>query len=86
MADPTTARDSIAGHDRQAPPGAPRWVKIAAAIALIAVVMIAVMLLFGADHGPGRQTSGGAGADPAVSATRSAIGGGHSLASGAHRP
>jgi hypothetical protein len=35
--------------------GTPRWVKVAAIIALVVVVMIVVMLLVGGDHGPGRH-------------------------------
>jgi hypothetical protein len=37
------------------PPGTPRWVKVAAVIALLILVMLAVALLSGGKHGPGRH-------------------------------
>jgi hypothetical protein len=37
-------------------PATPRWVKVLAAIGLIAVVAILVMVIIGGDHGPGRHT------------------------------
>jgi hypothetical protein len=43
-------------------PGTPRWVKISALVAGIAVLLIAVVLLtgIGGPHGPGRHLPGGA--------------------------
>jgi hypothetical protein len=88
MADPTPASESGAGHDSQSPPGAPRWVKVFAAIALTVVVVIAIMLLVGgADHGLGRHSSGGAGGNSASSSTTQADdGAGHRIPPGAHGP
>ena len=38
----------------------PRWVKVSAAIALAVVLLIAAMLVFGGgEHGPGRHLGGG---------------------------
>jgi hypothetical protein len=34
----------------------PRWVKVFGALALLLLVVIAVMLLSGGNHGPGRHT------------------------------
>jgi hypothetical protein len=43
------------------PPGLPRWVKISgAAVALLLLGMIAVMVISGGDHGPGRHGAEGA--------------------------
>ncbi len=51
---------------REGPVGTPRWVKIFGLVAAIVIVLIVVMLLFGGDHGPGRDTAptGGAGHSP----------------------
>lgn len=50
--------------DRAALTGAPRWVKISALCAgILVLVVVAVMLLSGGEHGPGRHGLGtGAGA------------------------
>lgn len=38
------------------PPGAPRWVKVFAAVVVALVLLLAVMLMMGGgDHGPGRH-------------------------------
>jgi hypothetical protein len=42
-----------AGHGREAPPGAPRWVKISGAVALAVVVLFLVLHLTGSGMGPG---------------------------------
>lgn len=45
-------------HNEQslpASPGTPRWVKLFGIIALILVLLVAVMLLSGGEHGPGRH-------------------------------
>ena len=45
---------------RAAPPGIPRWVKVSGlVVAALIVLLIAVMLLAGGDHGPGRHMSTG---------------------------
>lgn len=36
-------------------PSTPRWVKVAAAIALVVVVVLVVVMLVGGNHGPGRH-------------------------------
>jgi hypothetical protein len=37
------------------PSGTPRWVKVFALVGLALVVLLAVMLLAGGHHGPGRH-------------------------------
>ena len=40
------------------PPGAPRWVKVTALVALVAALLIGLLLLFGGgNHGPGRHSA-----------------------------
>jgi hypothetical protein len=40
------------------PPGIPRWVKIASLVGILLIVLlIAVMVIAGGDHGPGRHMS-----------------------------
>lgn len=39
--------------------GTPRWVKIFGIIALLVIVLLIVLKLLGAEHGPGRHTPGG---------------------------
>lgn len=77
MADPSTvpeaSDDSRArpahgpGDPAPAYPGAPRWVKRSALVALIVTILIVLaMALGGGNHGPGRHLpSGGAGTDAA---------------------
>lgn len=47
------------GHDdRGTAPGIPRWVKVSGlVVAALIVLLVAVMLLAGGDHGPGRHMS-----------------------------
>lgn len=47
--------------DRESPPGMPRWVKIAAIIVGILVLLFVVLKLtgIGGEHGPGRHLSAG---------------------------
>lgn len=54
MANPTQPDH---GADEQAtPPGMPRWVKILGVVAIAVIaVLVAVMLIAGGDHGPGRH-------------------------------
>ena len=40
------------------PPPAPRWVKVAAAVAAAVLVLLVVRLVTGSEHGPGRHTLG----------------------------
>ena len=47
-------------EDAPRPPGAPRWVKASALVALVVVLLlVAVMLLSGGEHGPGRHSDSG---------------------------
>lgn len=49
-------------------PGAPRWVKVSAIVALVVIVVALVMMLAGGgNHGPGRHASSAA-AMPAAGA------------------
>jgi hypothetical protein len=43
--------------DRPSYPGTPRWVKVAAAIAMVMVVLVGIVVLsgVGGSHGPGRH-------------------------------
>lgn len=41
--------------------GTPRWVKVFLVVAVVAVALFVVLLVFGGDHGPGRHTSIGVG-------------------------
>ena len=51
--------------DRPEYPGAPPWVKVAAAIAAVVVLILLLLLLLrGSGHGPGRHLS----AEPSTSA------------------
>lgn len=44
------------GPDSPGPPGAPRWVKVSAIVALIVVLLfVVVVLISGGQHGPGRH-------------------------------
>ena len=54
--------------ERPAPPGMPRWVKVAGAVVLALVLVFVVLRLagLGGDHGPGRHLSLGAGTSTAV--------------------
>lgn len=60
--------DTRTERDREALTGPPRWVKVSALIAgILILVVVAVMLLTGGEHGPARHGLG-AGADVSVSA------------------
>lgn len=41
------------------PYNTPRWVKVLGIIALVLVLLIGIMLLFGGEHGPGRHMPSG---------------------------
>lgn len=87
MADPTASSDTGAASDGPSRPGAPLWVKIFAVIAVVAVIMVAVMLLAGGDHGPARHSSADAGAPARTSgATPPPVLGGHQSPAGGHIP
>ena len=58
MVDETASSDTGATHER---PDTPRWVKVFAVIAAVAIVMVVVMLLTGGNHGPGRHGSADSG-------------------------
>ena len=48
-------------HKSGAIVGAPRWVKVFGAIALVVVLLLAILLLTGGgDHGPGRHSTSAA--------------------------
>lgn len=68
MADPH--RDP--GADTGTPPRMPRWVKLAAIVAGILVLLFVVLKLtgIGGEHGPGRHMSG---ADPAPASDTNGI-------------
>jgi hypothetical protein len=49
-----TSPDNVNGQ----PPGVPGWVKLAGAIvAAVVLVLVAVMLFAGGEHGPGRHSA-----------------------------
>ena len=66
---------------RGAPPGMPRWVKVLGGIALLVVVLVAILLLTGGNHGPGRHT--GSGVSPRAEVQEA---GGHQPPAGGHAP
>lgn len=43
--------------DADEAPGVPRWVKALVLVALLLAAMLAVVLLSGGEHGPGRHAS-----------------------------
>ena len=77
MADPPAYRrtdDVGVEPDREAPPSAPRWVKVTGIVAIVLILLVGVLLLLGGGaggHGPGRHTGSAdaAGGAPASSAT-----------------
>lgn len=51
-------------RDARVDSGAPRWVKIFAVVALVAILLVGALLVFGGgEHGPGRHI--GSNAEPA---------------------
>ncbi len=77
--DPTT-------HDGGPPTGAPRWVKVSAAMALIVVVIVVVLMATGGgEHGPGRHSGSD---DQGAPSARPDSGepGGHKPPPGGHAP
>lgn len=50
--------------------GTPRWVKVSLIIAAVLVLVVAVALLFGGDHGPGRHPAPQGSGDASVAEYR----------------
>jgi hypothetical protein len=44
--------------------GAPRWVKVAGIIAVVLLLALGIMMLFGGEHGPGRHSPPAGGRAP----------------------
>lgn len=60
MVDPPREPSADGGTESEAPPGVPRWLKVSALIAgVVLLAVIAVMLISGGDHGPGRHVPEG---------------------------
>ncbi len=62
MTDPRSPEIGGIDHDaeRRSPSGMPRWVKVIGLVVLVvALVLGAVLLLGGGEHGPARHTSAG---------------------------
>ena len=56
---PDTGDDTAVGRGRGSIPGTPRWVKVSGIIALVVVLLIAGLMLFGGgNHGLGRHLGG----------------------------
>lgn len=51
--------DVLPKPDRAAPPGAPRWVKIAGFLVVVLIVVLVASKLAGVEHGPGSHSAGG---------------------------
>jgi hypothetical protein len=58
---PETADEAGVGPQRGPSPGTPRWVKVSGVIALILVLLVGGLMLFGGggQHGPGRHAPAG---------------------------
>lgn len=83
--DPRTDDDTDRNPEPAAITGAPRWVKVSGAIALVVLLLFVAAMLFGggAGHGPGRHSGGGD--DPPASAEVEPDGnGGHAPPEGGH--
>lgn len=56
---PDSTSDTGSDTARGAPPGLPRWVKVAGLIiGILLVALAAIMAIAGGDHGPGRHANG----------------------------
>ncbi|MBA2532153.1 MAG: hypothetical protein H0V23_08615 [Nocardioidaceae bacterium] len=56
---PGTNPDTGIDTNRGAPPGVPRWVKVAGVIVAILILALVVIMFIGAgDHGPSRHATG----------------------------
>ncbi len=61
MTDPLRRPESETGNEPDAagPPGVPRWVMVSGlVVAVLVLALVAIMLIVGGDHGPGRHASG----------------------------
>lgn len=56
VTDPAPPIDTGARARPETTTGLPRWVKIAGLIALVVGLLLAVQLIAGGDHGPGRHS------------------------------
>ncbi len=74
MAEPSPSPEYGGGSDRGSPPRAPRWVKVAAIVVGVLVLLFIVLQLLGVGgaHGPGRHSSGSQTAGHSVSDGRAA--------------
>ncbi len=55
---PETPRPTSIDRDRAAPPGVPRWLKVLAlVVGILVLVLAAIMLIAGGDHGPDRHAA-----------------------------
>lgn len=73
---PRSDVEPIPGQDPDGggPPGVPRWVKLSAiAGGILLLALVAIMLVGGSDHGPGRHQMG----DQSSPQTAQAASGGH---------
>lgn len=83
MVPPAPPSGPDAGSDREPTTPAPRWVKVTGAIALVVALLVAAMLLFGGgQHGPGRHSSSAAGHSLGSSAGEGERAGEHSPPAG----
>ncbi|MGH8793192.1 MAG: hypothetical protein ACRDXX_11160 [Stackebrandtia sp.] len=57
MTDPQPHTEDDAPHERESPPGMPRWMKVSAIVVGVLVLLFVVLTLLGVggDHGPGRH-------------------------------
>jgi hypothetical protein len=82
--------NSGAGPGRGSDIGTPRWVKVFAIVAVILVLLVGVMLVFGGGaHGPSRHLpsdDAGGQTAPAGGDTPPADAGGHTPPAGGHTP
>ncbi|MGI8460781.1 MAG: hypothetical protein ACR2OC_03965 [Solirubrobacterales bacterium] len=75
--------DNIEASPEREASGAPRWVKVSGFIALgLGVLVVALMLFGGGDHGPGRHTSSGDAPSPVATSPVE----GHTPPAGGHAP
>ena len=78
------ARDEVAPETAPIV-GAPPWVKISGLVTLgLILLVVAVMVISGGEHGPGRHT--GSGDDAGQAAPANATDGGHTPPAGGHTP